>query len=761
MKTDLSVVGLPNHDEPLFSEQQGKEWVSYGANDAYAPYLEALYLGSSIHSAVVSGVGAMIYGEGLEAKDRNQSDGKREQWLRLQTLLSNSDPKLLQKLAMDLKLYGQCYINTIWNTPRTSIAKMRHLPVHTMRAGVANSQGEIDLWYYKADWGNKKDRSKPLVMRSYSETDRTEASRVLQIKRYAPSFHYYGLPDYVGSTGYIQLDTEIQAFHLNNVQNGLFPSMLISFNNGVPTDDERHAIERKVLEKFQGADAAGKVLITFNDGSENQPTFEPIASNGSDSMYEYLSREVSAKVLSGHRVTSPLLFGVRSEGGGFGNNAEELRDSYSLFTNTVVQPFQELLLDGLRPVLATNGIQLDLFFVPLKPADFITTSEATGAQEYTGIQISAAKDLLLAVSTGELTQEQAVVMLVQTLQFPLEVAESLFAAPDAALQFSAWVSLQSYSDYPESVRNNAQRGIELNAKQGNKCAEQTGKVRAQQLAKGEAISVETIKRMYSYLSRAEGDYDPNSTTECGTISYLLWGGKAALGWSRNKLRELGELEEANAHHQCSAVCRHEMAAETADALIAMGEEINLEQYELIDSRQVDYADEQRHDALWAFARTVPSRPGAKDDQDNDLIKIRYRYMPNAINTGTGGESGNNESRDFCKRMVAANKIYRKRDIELVSTQAVNPGFGKGGSDEYSVWFYKGGARCHHFWQRETYLQRGGKISVNEARRLINQLPPNERPQYRIPENDEKVAQRPTDMPRKGFAPDNPNLPKDA
>lgn len=101
---------------------------------------------------------------------------------------------------------------------------------------------------------------------------------------------------------------------------------------------------------------------------------------------------------------------------------------------------------------------------------------------------------------------------------------------------------ESYSDYPDSVKNNAKRGIELNEKVNNKCATQVGKVRAQQLADGKPISLETIKRMYSYLSRAETYYDPNDLKACGTISYLLWGGKSALGWSRNKLRELGELE---------------------------------------------------------------------------------------------------------------------------------------------------------------------------------------------------------------------------
>jgi|TARA_B100000073_G_C23734269_1_gene571708 hypothetical protein len=102
--------------------------------------------------------------------------------------------------------------------------------------------------------------------------------------------------------------------------------------------------------------------------------------------------------------------------------------------------------------------------------------------------------------------------------------------------------LKTYGDYGSGVRNNAKRGIELNKKVNNKCATSVGKVRAQQLARGEKLSVSTIKRMYSYLSRAETYYDPNDSKACGTISYLLWGGKSGLAWSRGKLKELGELK---------------------------------------------------------------------------------------------------------------------------------------------------------------------------------------------------------------------------
>lgn len=97
---------------------------------------------------------------------------------------------------------------------------------------------------------------------------------------------------------------------------------------------------------------------------------------------------------------------------------------------------------------------------------------------------------------------------------------------------------QSYNDYPQAVRNNAKRGIELNEKNGNKCATQVGKVRAQQLANGDRISVDTIKRMYSYLSRAKTYYETATPEDCGYISYLLWGGLAGLRWSEAKMKEL-------------------------------------------------------------------------------------------------------------------------------------------------------------------------------------------------------------------------------
>ena len=583
MKHNFSVVGMPQADVPLFEEKQGKEWVAYGQQDKYGEYLLNLYLNSSIHSAIVNGIADMIYGHGLQADDRELNDGTKEQWLRIQKLLEQSDPDILKRLATDLKLYGQCYVNTIWNVTRTRIVCLKHLPVHTMRAGLADESGKVKTYFHKWDW--TKGRNRPLAIKAFCMEDRTEASTCLHIKRYTPGFHYYGLPDYEGSTGYIDLDQQIQRFHLNNIKNGLFPSMLVSFNNGIPTDEEAQAIEQSVLDKFSGSEGAGKVLITFSDGTDRAPTVVPVQANNADGMYEYLSKEVSSKILSGHRVTSPLLFGVRGEGGGWGNNAEEMKDAYELLLASVIKPFQQLLLQGLGPIFQTLGVELELSFKQLRPAGFLAEPEPAPVQmEEQEVDLSGAlEDLLLE---GE-------------------------------------------------------------------------------------------------------DPDPD--------------------------------------------------------------------YDEIDAREVDYDLEDTYDALWKFASISPSGPSGTSEQDNPLIKVRYRYAPQRVGMGKTGES-----RNFCRDMVNAGKVYKREAIVAAGRRGVNPGFGFRGGDSYNVFLYKGGPRCMHYWERVTFLKKGNKeISVNQARKLITSIPVKERDKYRLPVNPPEVAQRPTDMPHKGYHPKNQNRPKDA
>ena len=368
--TEISVIHLAEFNLPAVTETANKDYIQFGTDNLYPQYLLELYNGSSINNAVIKGVSAMIYGEGLEATDREDSDQHKEQWLRLTSLLRSSQKDLLKCLAFDLKLFGMCYLNVVWNKPRTKIVEMYHIPAQYIRSGKTDGYGNVNEYYYSADWSNIR-KHKTRTYKAFNEKDRTDASQVLCIKDYSPGSYYYSLPDYQGSTSYIQLDMEIAQFHLSNIKSGMFPSMAVNFANGIPTREERQTIERQINSKFGGSGNAGKILITFNDGKDTAPEIIPINSNDNADSYQFLSTETTRKVLTGHRVTSPLLFGVKGDGSGFGNNADELRDSYSLFNNTVIKPFQNTLLEGLEPLFAINDISLDLYFKSLKPADFI------------------------------------------------------------------------------------------------------------------------------------------------------------------------------------------------------------------------------------------------------------------------------------------------------------------------------------------------------------------------------------------------------
>ena len=216
--------------------------------------------------------------------------------------------------------------------------------------------------------------------------------------------------------------------------------MVINFRSGVPSDEERQKLERLIYDKFGSASNAGKFLITYSDSADEAPTFEAFQPSDPQKTYAFYSEQIVTQVLSGHRVTSPLLFGLRNEGGGFGSNADEMRDAYELFHNLVVRPFQESFIRQLRPMLSAMGITLDLHFSKLQPASFLYVEEMNlddaavdKDASYNGAQIASAVEVLVKVQEGILTEDQAKVFLVQMLQFSPQVADALFVEGVSAI----------------------------------------------------------------------------------------------------------------------------------------------------------------------------------------------------------------------------------------------------------------------------------------------------------------------------------------
>jgi len=606
----MELIKLKEYQERSYAEAPSKEgYVNYGDDNLFPQYLIDLYKSSATHNALCTSIAYMIFGDGVQA-DTLDARLKIQEW--------GLDDEV-RKACLDLKIQGGFALEVVYSLDRTTISKVRHCPFENIRSAEVDEDENVEFYYYSKDWSDK--RCEPEVVRAFDPEEAVEHPvQILYVKPFSPGSYYYPKPDYIGSVDYIELDKEIGKYHIANILNGMAPSFHLAWSNGTPSAEERRKIRNEVERQLSGARNAGKFIMTFSDQPDRKPSFEAFPLSDADKQYQFLSEEVVAKIMVGHRVTSPMMFGVMAPGklgGGL-----ELKTAEEIFKSEVIEPYQLIVTRSLQSVFNAAGTPATVtLYTP-------EAEEANVEVSYTGIQISSAVDIISKVATNELTGPQAVQLLVAMLGFDRATAEGLFAGP-------------------------------------------------QPTPPVEELSSEVV----------------DLTLAC-------------------------------------------------DYLIQMGEEVDEDEWELIDARKVDYDTEAQQDAMWTFA-SVPSY-GSPDvsDQDNDLIKVRYAYMPKV--TGSQG-TATYESRDFCKKMVGAgNRVWKKEDIEAASN--ANPGWGPNGASTYDLFLYKGGGSCQHFWERRTFLKKDNKrISVNQARAIIREagLAP-------LEQNDPKVAKRPRDMANRGF-----------
>jgi len=589
--SEFGFVNLSTYTSPEVKEVNGADWIEYGADNNYFQFLIDRYNGSPTNNAAINGISQAIYGKGLNATDSNKKPNEYAQ------MVSLFRKDVVRRVCYDLKLMGQAAIQVIYSKDRSKIVQLEHMPIETLRAEKCNEDGNVPAYYYCNDWVNIKKSDKPLRIPAFGMSK--ESIEIYYIKPYKSGFYYYSPVDYQGGLQYAELEEEVSNYHLNNIMNGLSPSMLINFNNGTPNQQERQLIETKIAQKFSGTSNAGKFILAFNDNKESQAEITPVQLSDAHNQYQFLSEESTSKIMVAHRIVSPMLLGIK-DGSGLGNNADEIKTASLLMDNTVIRPFQELLIDSFDNILAYNDISLNLYFTTLQPLEF--TEVDTDLQD------------------KETIEEET--------------------------------------------------GVEM--------------------------------------SSDKTDLD--------------------------------------------------------DFMQEFGEDEDLSEWELIDERKVDYDDEQALDyqidqlnkkdkstlsKIWEFVSTGTARPNAKSKQDEDFeglkFKVRYQYAPLTTQSN---------SREFCDKMVAAAKIYRKEDILAMDSVKLNYGWAEKGkqSSGYSIWNYKGGGACHHYWARKTYMYtpkdkridvkspNAPKISVAEARRKG----------FRPEKNNPLVGTKPINMPNEGF-----------
>ena len=364
--SNLKFIQLETYTSPTIVEQKNKEWVEYGQDNNYYQYLIDLYYGSATNNACIKGISDLIYGDGLEVV---RADRHLSGYLDLKKLFHED---CLRNAAMDLKMLGQCAIHLVKSKDRKKYVKAEHWAIQTLRPEKCNDKGEIEGYYFAPDWSKLKRGQKPHRFAAFGFDD-SATECVLVIKPYSTGNYYFSPVDYQGGTQWAELETEISNYHINNIKNGMAPSMLINFNNGQPPAEVKDMIEAQIINKFTGSSNTGKFILSFNDNAESKADITPVQLSDAHNQYQFLSTESMQKVMMSHRVTSPMLLGIK-DSTGFGNNADELKTASILFDNTVIRPFQRLLLDGVRKIMNANGYNLDIYFKTLQPLEFTDLS---------------------------------------------------------------------------------------------------------------------------------------------------------------------------------------------------------------------------------------------------------------------------------------------------------------------------------------------------------------------------------------------------
>lgn len=615
----LQVINLSNYIRPEIKEVSGKKWVLNGERNSFYQTIIDAYNGSPTNSAVIDSYSQFIYGKGLTSKDKAK---KPSEWAAIISLLSKKD---LRKICKDFQMFGEASIELKY--VNNKIQRCFHIAKQRIAPEVANEEGDIVGYYYSYDFSNVN-KYKPERFDAFGYGEGSgERSEIYVIHDYQVGQFYYSNPSYVSGLSWAAMENEISNYSVNHIQNGLSFGHIINMNAGVQPSEETIMLNTQAIRQhLTGSSNAGKFFLNWNDSKESEITISNLEVSDAHQQYAYLSAEARQQLCTAHKLTSPMLVGIK-EASGFSSTADEIKVGFEELMINVIKPKQEVILDSLMEIFAVNGLTLQLDFESLRAED-IVVNDAIGidkaasdaAVSYNGAQIASAIDIFAKVREGILTTEQAIVFLVQFLNIPASVAQALFNPQQAA----------------------------------------------------------AVTQLSQHVCCSKDD---------------------------NGLSEV------------------------ADALIEMGEIVDEDEWVEVDAIPVQ-GDLEINEITLNLAKSFASFPNVTSEQDTMLFKIRYTYE---------GRLG--AERDFCQKMVSAGRTYRKEDITIAGSKGVNKGFGPQGADDYSIWLYKGGVNCNHFWMRKIYLRRNNKqLSVNEARKMILDLDPADRPMAKWQENEPQVAQ---------------------
>ena len=365
-------------------------YIKYGDDDLFPWHLIELVNNSSIHNTCVNAIVDAIYGEGLTSNlpftlDKANNEG--ESW-----------NDIFNKVARDYKIFGGFALEVIWNNSGNRVAEVFHIDFSYLRAREKNERHRVPGYYLSEDWGYRgsaKVRIDDLPFLPVFNPSKAleQPNQIIYFQPYRPGQKYYPLPDYVGALKVVELDAEVDNFHMANIKNGLAPSLMITTYTNA-SEDDRRIIENMLRQQFAGSSNAGSLMYIDTDSKENAPDITPIPQNGADGYYANVNDMVMQKIITAHRITSPMMFGIK-EAGQLGGRTEVI-DAYLLLLNQVIKPYQQNILNVFKVIFDINyGEEVQLGVIQLKLYDDNTeeVDVVTASDEEAGVAENLETDI--------------------------------------------------------------------------------------------------------------------------------------------------------------------------------------------------------------------------------------------------------------------------------------------------------------------------------------------------------------------------------
>jgi hypothetical protein len=404
-----------------------KGWVNYGDQNDFPQYLRDLSHESPVHGSLVVAIGDMIAGKGI----------KSEQYQAELDALNVDE--LTYACAHDLKLFGGFFIEVIWSNDRSVISKLTAIPFEECRIAI-NQEDESEIGiYHSYDWSNtRKKKNTPEFIPKYNYLTREQEPRQIYWCFTYTGSDTYPRPDYWSAINYIELDKQISIFHINQISNGLFPSTIINFYNGQATPEQKQQMMLDWENKMSGARNAGKVVMFFNERDQPKTEITPFPVNDADKQYQLMDTTAQQKIITAHRVTTPLLFGIR-ETSGFGSNKDEMATGLEIFNKQVIQPYQEKINSSIEELLSPQMPGVTFEIVPNTPlvaeqTSVVTDATATGtttdvaATALNGAQITSLIDIVMQSAAGAVPVSSAKAIVGAAFPtLPPAVVDAIFA----------------------------------------------------------------------------------------------------------------------------------------------------------------------------------------------------------------------------------------------------------------------------------------------------------------------------------------------